>query len=122
MIQQIEDVCKYTKNIIEKEPLVAALGSKAVSPTMLCCRCGCWHNGWHCPAMGKKCTKCNKFNHFVKACRTNKLIQAINRAEEPTEGIVEDHKECWNVNSGKESGPQIKCFHINQVESTTTYR
>ena len=35
VIQQIE-VYKYTKNIIKKELLVAALESKAVSPTMLC--------------------------------------------------------------------------------------
>ena len=68
--------------------------------------------------MGKKCTKCNKLNHFAKACQTNKSIWAINWTKEPTEEIVEDHKECWNVNSGKGSGPQIKTlsYHINQVE------
>ena len=36
-----------------------------------CTRCGKTHNKGMCPAKGKQCHKCLKFNHFAKMCRGN---------------------------------------------------
>jgi len=35
-----------------------------------CGNCGLTHPRKQCPAYGKQCLKCNKFNHFAKLCRS----------------------------------------------------
>ena len=45
---------------------------KARLPKKACCRCGfdkC-EQGQKCPAMGQKCSNCQKMNHYAKACRS----------------------------------------------------
>ena len=43
--------------------------------TFLCNRCGVTHKRRECPAYGKKCTKCDKLNHFVRSCRQTDSVQ-----------------------------------------------
>lgn len=43
-----------------------------------CGNCGYIHDHRKCPARGKRCQKCNKFNHFAIVCRSSaKLINAV---------------------------------------------
>lgn len=41
----------------------------------------------HCPAFGKKCSKCDKMNHFASICKSfNNEIKLINEATEENDG------------------------------------
>ena len=42
-----------------------------------CSRCGYNRSHKSCPAEGKKCAKCGKFNHFAAVCRSQKAANAI---------------------------------------------
>ncbi|CAG9795814.1 unnamed protein product [Diatraea saccharalis] len=54
------------------------MGMVQKKPVMIdCFRCGSKHISNKCPAYGKKCSKCNKNNHFAKMCKTRTHV--INR-------------------------------------------
>ena len=54
-----------------------------------CGNCGLAHPRKQCPAYGKQCLKCNKFNHFAKLCRSaSRKTDAIEQAE-----WCEDHSD-----------------------------
>ena len=39
-------------------------------PSKECHKCGCKHGNNKCYAKGKRCTKCQKLNHFARVCRS----------------------------------------------------
>ena len=39
----------------------------------ICGNCGLQHDKKQCPAYGKQCRNCGKFNHFHKWCRSKKV-------------------------------------------------
>ena len=42
------------------------------------CRfCGSQHAKGKCPAFGKKCTQCDRLNHFAKVCRDRKKVAVL---------------------------------------------
>eukprot|EP00731_Ephydatia_muelleri_P025251 Em0017g334a len=63
-----------------------------------CSRCGMVHPPRQCPAFGKQCLKCQKYNHFAKVCRgsdkpTNLVEEAemdFDSEEEQTRSRAED--------------------------------
>ena len=47
-----------------------------------CSRCGMVHPPRQCPAFGKQCLKCQKYNHFAKVCRgSDKPTNLVEEAE-----------------------------------------
>ena len=61
---------------LSQEEIVAALSTYKKSKqkdTTQCHYCGHeQHEKLKCPAFGKKCTKCNRMNHFASVCNSNK--------------------------------------------------
>lgn len=52
-----------------------------------CKMCGYTHRYKNCPAFGKQCMKCRRFNHFSKMCRNKatKIAQVMNEVNEDVE-------------------------------------
>lgn len=50
----------------------------------LCKKCKSKHKFRNCPAYGKKCLRCNKFNHFAVVCK-NKRINNVDVDNDSTE-------------------------------------
>ena len=48
-----------------------------------CYRCGgtFHHQGFDCPAIGKRCSNCKKMNHFTKVCRSKSSLEQIREIE-----------------------------------------
>ena len=56
-----------------------------------CFRCGGkYPHTKNCPAMGKKCAKCGKENHFAKVCRSKNQINEVQDSGTTTESDVSD--------------------------------
>lgn len=72
------------------------------------------HDKKNCPAVGKQCTKCRKFNHFAKACQSNqnrvKNVQALRQIE----------NECENVNNDNELKEYVYQINSDNNEGATT--
>ena len=65
MSNKKEDVFKITKN--HKSNRINESSKK-------CYRCGqSWPHQERCPAIGKKCKKCSKLNHFSSVCKTKSI-------------------------------------------------
>ena len=77
-IRQKENIKKKSSENIKKE-----------SSSKSCFRCGGkWPHDGKCPAMGQKCRKCDKLNHFSKLCRTSeKVNQAVNQIDSSSDHI-----------------------------------
>eukprot|EP00731_Ephydatia_muelleri_P003718 Em0001g3718a len=54
-------------------------------PTSICRNCGYQHKRDKCPAFGKRCNKCHKFNHFARYCRSSKGVSTLTQKEEEEE-------------------------------------
>ncbi|KAL4707300.1 hypothetical protein ACJJTC_019838 [Scirpophaga incertulas] len=61
-----------------------------------CFYCNFEHLYGKCPAFGKQCNKCKKFNHFASACRTVNCVQLGEGEEEIADSLSRDftHKSC----------------------------
>lgn len=59
-----------------------------------CGRCGYLrHFNGRCPAWGKRCTKCNRMNHFAVVCRSNRnnrVHEVTTQEDDPTEYLFVD--------------------------------
>ena len=42
-----------------------------------CANCGNKHPKQKCPAFGRQCNKCKKFNHYAKMCRSSGKLDAV---------------------------------------------
>ena len=42
-----------------------------------CGKCGGKHEPRKCPAYGRKCNKCSKFNHFARYCTNNRQVHTV---------------------------------------------
>ena len=70
-----------------------------------CGNCGYQHaKQSQCPARGKTCRKCNKQNHFARACRSGKNINEVETFF--TEAVTEENEEVFFMGS---------VFDINSV-------
>ena len=63
-----------------------------------CSRCGTLHPPQQCPAFGKQCMKCQKYNHFARVCRgndkpTNLVEEAVEVDSDSGEEWVRSHAE-----------------------------
>ena len=69
MIVKEENITKISKENKENKSYKNVRGKH-------CFRCGgSWPHDGQCPAMGKKCNKCHKINHFSKVCKTKQINQ-----------------------------------------------
>ena len=50
-----------------------------------CRNCGYQHKRDKCPAFGKRCNNCHKFNHFAIYCRSSKGVSALTQKQEEEE-------------------------------------
>lgn len=55
-----------------------------------CNRCTYEHEYNKCPAMGQRCTKCNKLNHYAKACKSKEVHVVGEEADEENEEEIID--------------------------------
>ena len=66
--------------------------------TQTCNYCGSAHPPRKCPAYGKKCLKCNKFNHYSKVCKSAVNIQMINAEEQINDVLTsEEQKDVFSI-------------------------
>lgn len=61
-----------------------------------CLKCGYKHKKKNCPAFGKQCVKCKKFNHFAVGCRSDQARSSRNTVLKKKQNVHE-------VNSASES-------------------
>ena len=92
--------------------------SKQSGDTRKCGNCGGkWHDkAASCPAYGQKCQKCQKSNHFAKACRSRKLqTDSIDTraSTDPTDFFIE------TVTSTGENTPD-QAFVMIEIGPTNT--
>ncbi|KAL4704566.1 hypothetical protein ACJJTC_018958 [Scirpophaga incertulas] len=67
--KQVETMKEDPKIQIKEEPMVDVLNKydkKNAIKSIECGYCGYQHQYGKCPAFGKKCSNCNKLNHFAK--------------------------------------------------------
>ena len=78
---QIKDIeCSKPRNV----SLVDMKNNFKKKPTIKkCYRCGGTfpHQGFDCPAIGKRCSNCKKMNHFAKVCRSKSSPEQIREIE-----------------------------------------
>lgn len=99
-----------------------------------CQRCGLSHVYNSCPARGKQCTSCNKFNHFAKMCRyKNYTVKnlSVNKSQEFYVGklvnnLTYDKDDMWTINlkinftdiEGQlDTGAGVNVMSLNTVKS-----
>jgi hypothetical protein len=51
--------------------------NETVKAKLQCKWCGYKHNKGSCPAYGKRCSKCDRPNHFAKVCRYSKTVHEL---------------------------------------------
>lgn len=54
-----------------------------------CFRCGYTHKIDQCPAKGKTCLKCNKYNHFASQCNSHKFVASLESGTSPSDEMKE---------------------------------
>ncbi|XP_065671718.1 uncharacterized protein LOC136089594 [Hydra vulgaris] len=110
-IRQLEQIsCFSIQNNIGSNidiPLVNHI-DKNKEKTYKCKYCGLQHPPRKCPAFGKSCTKCGKFNHFKNVCRTN------TKYEKTIEEIENDDTSVYSINmNGTNSEINVKINDYN---------
>ena len=80
-------------------------GSQKQSVPGNCHNCGTVHPKRKCPAYGKKCLNCGKFNHFAKWCKSRKKIDTLSKKEE-----VEDLRFISAFGKGRLHSSENECF------------
>lgn len=60
---QTNDKCNKKQTIVTTHPINNNITE--------CIRCGTKHTRYKCPAHGKQCSNCKKFNHFTEKCKSN---------------------------------------------------
>ncbi|XP_013409816.1 uncharacterized protein LOC106173287 [Lingula anatina] len=91
------------------------LMKKPINPSsrLQCSRCGGQiHNRDKCPASGKQCFKCSKWNHFQKVCKTQKP------SDKPTayRGRKMVKKTELEDSSESDNGDFIKTVHVHRIK------
>ena len=76
--------------------------------TGLCGNCGGQHQPGSCPAKGRKCNKCMKYNHFARVCRQSQKVNA--HAVTSDAGCINSH----NSDSSESD------FFVDSVNSVST--
>lgn len=86
--------------------------NRAVSPQSKyhCKKCDKWHKAGQCFAYGKKCTICNKFNHFATGCKYKKSVREITENDDDSSNDSKDNN-TFGVNHINET------FDINNDNS-----
>lgn len=56
----------------------------------LCSKCGLHHEARKCPAFGRRCAVCSKYNHYAKQCRSNKKQEEKKLSERKKVHAVEE--------------------------------
>lgn len=54
----------------------------------VCMSCGRSHNRYQCPAYGRQCLKCNKFNHFARMCNGNVYEMCLEEQDAAADQVV----------------------------------
>ena len=66
-------------------------GQQSDRQSRTCTNCGSYHDKSRvCPAKGKKCNLCHKYNHFAKVCRSTKSKKVHTAAASDGEDSVDD--------------------------------
>ncbi|KAL5479802.1 hypothetical protein EMCRGX_G023380 [Ephydatia muelleri] len=78
-------------------------------PTSICRNCGYQHKRDKCPAFGKRCNKCHKFNHFARYCRSSKGVSTLTQKEEE-----EEHSDADELVVGTLNAKQTLEMGINE--------
>ena len=97
---------KHSKRkYVEKTTTQNKTGSQKQSVPGNCHNCGTVHPKRKCPAYGKKCLNCGKFNHFAKWCRSRKKIDTLSKKEE-----AEDLRFIGALGKGRPHSSENECF------------
>ena len=83
-----------------------------------CGSCGLRHPRKQCPAYGKQCRKCNKFNHFSKYCGSSRTTDAIEQNEDSDSGDSE-HSLFIGAITSKTKVTGDECHTSLQVQNLT---
>ncbi|KAK3791835.1 hypothetical protein RRG08_026738 [Elysia crispata] len=69
-----------------------------------CTKCLTEHPPRKCPANGKQCLNCSKFNHFAKACRIPRKTKKLHEVEQGQSGS--ENEEEFQVGTVKDTHPK----------------
>ena len=69
--------------VVKSQEFRRELPRDVVSSKRLCIRCNLRHAYRNCPAFGKKCTYCDKMNHFEVVCQSKKADEGIKDDSKP---------------------------------------
>lgn len=95
-------------------------------PNECCQKCGLKHTRKQCPAYGKQCLNCGKYNHFAKFCKSRRKVQMVEQATNIGELCDDDDElsvsesEVLVIDAVKKHGPTEvvadQCFSTIECE------
>lgn len=65
-----------------------------VRQNKVCGSCGRLHSRYQCPAFGRQCIKCNKYNHFARMCNPN--VYEMYVEEEAADQVIYAFNKCFS--------------------------
>ncbi|XP_052809376.1 uncharacterized protein K02A2.6-like [Mya arenaria] len=81
-----------------------------------CGNCGNKHSRTaNCPAKGKQCHACKKWNHFAQMCRTNEVTKRINELRVDYESSCESDDDAFYVDTVKTAGKLVSQAHATLI-------
>ena len=102
-----EDVKKLTKRPEARQPARRRSGYKKKQPCGYCGQVGTHPEGKNCPAYGKKCSKCQKFNHFATVCKADTPRDSKKgQQRKPERGQSDNFKQRRHVKRTTEEPPE----------------
>ena len=83
LVKNMEATKKQKHQMVNKTDCINAIENKKDMKNHVCEKCGLKHYIRNkCPAYGKKCSKCNRINHFAKICKSKNVVKLIDFEEE----------------------------------------
>ena len=84
-----QDVKKLGRQFEKRRPPKGTHSGKDKQPCRYCGQTDTHEEGKNCPAYGKKCMKCQKFNHFSSVCKSPKARPTARKA---TRNAITSHQ------------------------------
>ena len=78
--------------------------------TQQCQQCGSTHGYRQCPAFGKQCFHCGRFNHYGKMCRNRKTVNYMNN---DCSNATDDNDSTYDKHESHQNTDDNKCEQLN---------
>ena len=78
--------------------------------TQQCQQCGSTHGYRQCPAFGKQCFHCGRFNHYGKMCRNKKTVNYMNN---DCSNATDDNDSTYDKHESHQNTDDNKCEQLN---------